>query len=129
MEILRCTPPSYWQPGLTRQAAQAQSGPPAKSRFDAALAVLAGSLLNQLAGRAEVAAGASARGLAGLVFDLATAGVGLDFLSEVSQALAPARPSCSLRWRRPGQRRQICDFGNWAGSSSGATAPRSSRIG
>ncbi len=56
-----------------------------------ALAVLTESLLSLLLGRAGVAAWAPDGGLAWLASDMATAGVGIDFLGEVSQALAPGK--------------------------------------
>ncbi len=56
-----------------------------------ALAVLTESLLSVGLARAGVAAWAPDGGLAWLAFDTAMVGVGLDFLGEVSQALAPGK--------------------------------------
>jgi uncharacterized membrane protein len=53
--------------------------------------MLAGILLGTLGGPIGLAIGASIGGLAGLIFDLARAGVSADFLEEASQALAPGK--------------------------------------
>jgi uncharacterized membrane protein len=57
----------------------------------AAIGALTGGLLGLLAGPIGLAVGASGGGLTGLVIDLAKAGIGGDFLDEVSKALTPGK--------------------------------------
>ena len=53
--------------------------------------LLTGGLIGLLAGPVGFAVGASAGALGGLVYDLANAGVGEDFLNEVGQFLQPGK--------------------------------------
>jgi len=56
-----------------------------------AVGLLTGSLLGLLGGPVGVAIGAGAGMTGGLVYDLANAGVGEDFLNEVGQSLQPGK--------------------------------------
>jgi uncharacterized membrane protein len=53
--------------------------------------LLTGSLLGLIGGPVGMAIGAAAGGWAGVIFDLANAGIGTDFLAEASAALDPDR--------------------------------------
>lgn len=55
----------------------------------AVLGLLAGILVGTLGGLIGIALGGFIGGLAGLIFDLARAGISADFLEEASQSLAP----------------------------------------
>ena len=57
----------------------------------APLGLLSGILLGMLGGPIGLAIGGSIGGLAGLIFDLARAGISADFLEEASQSLMPGK--------------------------------------
>lgn len=57
----------------------------------AGMGILTGSLIGLVGGPLGAAIGAAAGGLGGVVFDLANAGLGADFLAVVSAALEPDR--------------------------------------
>jgi uncharacterized membrane protein len=72
--------------GAVKVKQSADEGP-----VSTAVGMLTGAVVGLLGGPVGVAAGATVGGLTGLVFDMESSGVNIDFLDEVSEVLAPGK--------------------------------------